>query len=84
MKHTYKVERWEFNDFTEDQQNDWCDSNNGGGREWASYLVVLVDGEIDQVYSDAMEPEDAKFYRDLDWIAGALKAAYDFGRKNGR
>lgn len=41
--------------------------NNGGGKEYASYLVI-EDGEYRKVYSSAMEPEDAQFHRDLDWI----------------
>lgn len=49
----------------------WVDkdglSNNGGGKEYANYIVI-EDGEYRRVYSDAMEPEDKSFYRDLSWI----------------
>ena len=49
----------------------WVDkdnlSNNRLGKEYASYIVI-EDGEYKAVYSDAIEPEDACFYRDLSWI----------------
>ena len=47
--------------------------NNGCGREWASYLIIeWSDGSI-QIESDAMEPEDVKFYRDLSWIKSTIE-----------
>ena len=47
--------------------------NNGCGREYARYLVFEIGGET--VYrSDAMEPEDARFFRDLSWIQSDLSA----------
>ncbi len=47
--------------------------NNGYGREEANYLAFKVNGEI--VYrSDAMEPEDARFTRDLSWIRSDIAA----------
>ena len=43
-------------------------SENGCGSECASYLVLLKNGEVYAIESDAMEPEDAMFYRDLSFI----------------
>ncbi len=46
-------------------------SNNGSGKEYASYIIIEdVDGK--RIYSDAMEPEDSRFFRDLDWIIDEL------------
>lgn len=60
---------------------DWVDEtklpNNGGGKE--SYL--LIEDEAGQrVYSDAMEPEDCRFYRDLEWIKTELDRAHEMIR----
>lgn len=54
-------------------------SENGHGSEWASYILIYIDGKLDEWYSDAMEPEDAIFCRDLDWISAALERAYKLG-----
>lgn len=45
-------------------------SENGGGSEDAQYIIVG-----DRVYSDAMEPEDARFSRDLKWIIEEINTA---------
>ncbi len=51
-------------------------SNNGSGKEDAQYLVVFKNSKIIRVESDAMEPEDASFSRDLHWIKDAILEAY--------
>lgn len=60
---------------------DWVDEaelpNNGGGKEYASYLLI-EDEAGRRVYSDAMEPED--FYRDLEWIKTELDRAHEMIR----
>lgn len=61
---------------------DWVDrkiglSNNGSGKEYASYIII-EDGDYKVCYSDAMEPEDASFSRDLSWIVDEIN------RKRGR
>lgn len=43
-------------------------SQNGCGAEYASYLVLYCDGKIYDYESDAIEPEDKSFNRDLDFI----------------
>ena len=55
-------------------------SNNGGGAEWASYIRVEHNGETTRLVSDAIEPEDATFNRDLSWVVGAIRQAYELGR----
>lgn len=57
-------------------------SNNGHGREFASYLRVKHDGTTLFVESDAMEPEDAGFDRDLNWIVNALQTCYKLGQND--
>jgi len=59
---------------------DWVNinelSNCGSGKEYASYLII-EDGEYKAIYSDAMEPEDATFGRDLHWIVTELRRVAD-------
>lgn len=62
---------------------DWVDEddlpNNGGGKEYASYLLI-EDEDGRRVYSDAMEPEDCRFCRDLAWIKKELDLAHEMIR----
>ncbi len=53
--------------------------NNGYGKEFASYLILKHNETVLAVESDAMEPEDATFYRDLSWIKQALELVYKLG-----
>lgn len=64
------VKTAKFEDLSKDEQED--QPNNGAGKEYASYLVI-EDKDGRRVYSDAMEPEDARFCRDLSWIVTELK-----------
>lgn len=50
-------------------------SDNGSGKEYANYLLI-EDGDYRACYSDAMEPEDRSFHRDLKWIKSELERAY--------
>ena len=79
----YTIQECSFEDFTKEEQDEWCLSNNGYGREPAGYLVIRVDDKIVRVESDAMEPEDATFGRDLHWIGDALAEAFKYGQKLG-
>lgn len=56
-------------------------SNNGYGKEYASYIRVTYQSAQIALESDAMEPEDATFYRDLSWIPELLEKCYDLGKK---
>lgn len=55
-------------------------SNNGNGAKYATYILIWHGDELLGCYSDAMEPEDTVFYRDLDWIPGAIERAYECGK----
>jgi len=77
---SYKVETLSFQDLQEQETRHISD--NGWGKENASYLRITVDG-VSTLQSDAMEPEDVKFHRDLSWIADALMEAYEVGRRDG-
>jgi hypothetical protein len=68
----------QLKDLSEEEQMGM--SNNGSGREYADYLVIEDQGHR-VVYSDAMEPEDCKFSRDLKWIKPALEYAYLAGKR---
>ena len=67
-----------FNDLTKEEQNNA--SNNGAGKEYASYLRVTHEGKTILLESDAMEPEDVMFCRDLRWIPGIIQKAYELGK----
>lgn len=56
-------------------------SGNGSGKEYATYLLVNHNGELVTLESDAMEPEDARFGKDLSWIPELLKRVYMLGAK---
>jgi hypothetical protein len=53
--------------------------DDGCGKESTEYLVIRYKGEILSIESDAMEPEDARFYRDLSWIKPMIERAYELG-----
>jgi len=73
---TVRVER--FEDLSDEEKN--FVPENGSGSAYAGYLRVVHNGETILLESDAMEPEDAIFARDLNWIALAIKGAYNLGR----
>lgn len=57
-------------------------SDNGYGKEYATYMLIYYDGHLESVYSDAMEPEDVRFSRDLSWIQKEIEYAYNCGVKD--
>ena len=57
--------------------------DNGHGKEQATYLRLMFNGQCIYRASDAMEPEDATFRRDLNWIEEALQRAYSCGKEAG-
>ena len=67
-----------FKELTEDEKNNV--PNNGVGKEYADYIRVTHGGKTILLESDAMEPEDATFSRDLSWIAGIIEKAYALGK----
>jgi len=58
-------------------------SNNGHGKEYSSYIRVELDGQTIALESDAMEPEDVNFYRDLYWVPKLLQKCYEIGVADG-
>ena len=73
-----EVTRPRFEELTEDERANV--SNNGSGKEYAGYIKVTHDGATILLENDAMEPEDARFCRDLSWIQGIIKKAYELGK----
>lgn len=59
-------------------------TNNGCGKESACYLVFYRNGQIFYWNSDAMQPEDARFTRDLSWIKDLVLKAYQQGLTDGK
>ena len=67
-----------FDDLTESQKEEVPD--NGCGKEYANYLLLTdKKGHYCGLWSDAMEPEDATFGRDLKWIKDLLIDVYKMG-----
>lgn len=58
--------------------------DNGDGKENANYLIITIDGKRRMILSDAMEPEDATFTRDLSDVKDAIRIAYEAGLREGR
>jgi hypothetical protein len=72
-----KVEILNYTDLTPAETDSM--SNNGSGKEYASYLKVTHDGQTILLENDAMEPEDARFDRGLKWIKDIIEKAYNIG-----
>lgn len=71
-----------YSELTEEQQRSGL-PDNGHGKESAAYLIVTHNEKEIFVVSDAMEPEDASFDRDLAWVKYAIEKAYELGKKDG-
>lgn len=76
-----KVRLLDYDDLPEEVQPLFED---GWGKEYAGYLVVYHKDKVIAVFWDAMEPEDACFYRDLNWIQGIILQAYQHGKEDGK
>jgi hypothetical protein len=77
---TYEVIVQDYDDLSEDEKS--AASNNGGGKDYATYLRIKHNGETIALHSDACEPEDCTFRRDFDWITAALRKAYELGKSD--
>lgn len=75
----YKVEICSYNELPSEVDKEEL-SDNGQGAEYCCYLLIYIGGELKAVYSDAIEPEDARLYRDLRWIEHELERAFKVGR----
>lgn len=78
----FEVKFQSFDDLDEHEQAGA--SNNGNGKECATYLRVFRNGKTEFLESDAMEPEDARLSRDLSWVKKAIEFAYRCGREDGQ
>ena len=76
-----KIESLNFEDLSDTEKEDA--PNNGAGKKDASYIRVTHDSRLVCIESDAMEPEDAVFYRDLSWITRVLEECYKCGKIDG-
>jgi len=76
----FEVTRLNYSDLTEEEKDNVPD--NGSGKEYAGYIRVVHNGKTILLESDAMEPEDARFNRDLSWITGIIKKAHEIGRES--
>ena len=79
----YEVIQCYYEELPEEVNKEWGLSDNGSGKDCATYIIQKADGEIISVESDAMEPEDASFGRDLKWIKQSLEDAYEKGLEDG-
>lgn len=77
MSEKFKVELQDFEALTPVEREGA--SNNGYGKEYANYIRVTHNGETLYLESDACEPEDKTFGRDLAWIVDAIQKAYEIG-----
>jgi hypothetical protein len=68
-----------FDDLTDAEKEER--RHDGYRKEYAEYLRITQNKETILLKSDAMEPEDAKFCRDLKWVEIWLKACYEIGKK---
>ena len=74
----FKVQLQEFSQLSDAEK--MGAPNNGNGKEWANYVRVTHNGKTLYLESDAIEPEDKSFYRDLNWVVDAIRRAYEIGR----
>ena len=52
--------------------------------DWHSYLLVYHNDKLITVESDAMEPEDVSFGRDLKWVPILLHRVYALGHDDAK
>ena len=71
-----------FHDLTKDEQE--FQPNNGCGKDYASYIKLTDGNETVMILSDAFEPEDGTFTRDLSCVTDAIKKAYKVGLRDGK
>ncbi|WP_340499974.1 hypothetical protein [Caldifermentibacillus hisashii] len=77
-----KVELVYYDDLSEKEKETQPD--NGCGKEYARYIKISNAGQTLMILSDAIEPEDATFNRDLRSVIDAVKLAYVQGIKDGK
>ena len=75
------IERLDFDNLSQEERLGV--SHNGCGAEYASYIKVTHGGKLVSLKSDAMEPEDCRFSRDLSWIIPVIQEVYALGLVDG-
>lgn len=73
-----KISIEQFDDLSNDEKE--CASDNGVGKECASYLRICNNGQTILLESSAIAPEDVSFYRDLSWVAKWMMKMYEIGK----
>jgi hypothetical protein len=73
-----EIKTLRYNDLTDEEKEDV--PNSGSGKKYAYYIKITHEGKTLCLESDAMEPEDAIFLRDLSWIPGMLQKCYEIGK----
>ena len=68
----------EYDELPDEEKSNWGVYPN----EYAHFLKVEFEGKPTVYYSDDMQPEDAKFDRDLSWIKDLLIDAYQAGKES--
>jgi hypothetical protein len=76
----FKIEVLNFDQLSDVQKA--TAPNNGHGKKHASYIRVTHNNRLVCIESDAMEPEDALFCRDLSWIPNVLEECYKCGKNS--
>ena len=76
---SYRITIENYNNLNPDEQSHT--SNNGIGKIYANYLRIKYKDKTIALYSDAIEPEDTSFHRDLQWIKTELEKAYLLGKQ---
>ena len=78
----FSAEWQTYEDLTEAEQAAASNNGRNGGKQYAKYLRVTHHGKTLLLENDAMEPEDATFYRDLSWVKDMIKEAYMLGYRD--
>lgn len=73
-----KVDFVRFEKLTKEERDKHC------AKDDSTYLRVQYNDKTILLKSDIMEPEDACFNRDLKWVDGAIKLAYELGFQDGQ
>ena len=82
MGNTIKIQQLSYDDLTNEEKREASD--NGIGKEYADYIKITRFDKTILLESDAMEPEDITFSRDLGWIIPTLQKMYDLGLEDGK
>ncbi|MFP3722110.1 hypothetical protein SFC57_02415 [Niallia circulans] len=77
-----KVNLISYEDLTKEEKE--IQPNNGWGKECANYIKLTDGNKTVMILSDAFEPEDGTFTRDLSDVVDAIEEAYKIGLRDGK